>query len=242
MKSLSHIFFLIAPIVLMLNAAGAEKRPKEIETLILDFRGDFRKAKEQPDKILQNEGSKVVSKLVQEGRSNDATEVASQIKEKIAGNPLPDPHSELIKLFEGYDKAVTSSTKPIRDRYLGRTDNLIRFYEGKNIDAILALAELRKEIQGVSTDASNVPKVELEKMILGKWLFVVGGYRMKREILENGSLIADIGGKWRIENQQLKVEYANGAWVAFTLPPQDDKMTGKTNRNEDLIATRIKQE
>lgn len=128
--------------------AAENKQPKEIAAVLADYNKEFTKAKEPSDKILSTEGSKIVGKLVREARAEEAKLIGAQVEDKLAGKSVTGVHSELAKLFELYDNAVTTAVAPIRERYGKRVDILIKSFEGKDMHAILALSDTKKIIEG----------------------------------------------------------------------------------------------
>ncbi|WP_133793377.1 hypothetical protein [Prosthecobacter fusiformis] len=124
--------------------------PKDVTTLLADYQKDYSKAKEPSDKVLRTEASKIAAQLVQEGRADDAKQVAEQMEIKLAGKPLSQVHPTLADLLALYDAAVANAAQPIRERYTRRADALVQKYAGKDMTAVLALADVKNQIEGKS--------------------------------------------------------------------------------------------
>jgi hypothetical protein len=85
---------------------------------------------------------------VREARAEEAKLVGAQVEDKLAGKAVTGVHSELTNLFEHYDNAVTTAARAIREKYGKRVDILIKNFEGKDMNAILALSDAKKAIEG----------------------------------------------------------------------------------------------
>lgn len=218
-------------------APADDQPPKEVASLLQEFRSALSKSKQPSDKILEAEGSKIVAELIRSGRPDEAPLIGEQVRQKVEGVIGKDVHSELVDLFESYDKAVAAGTKPTRDRYLNRTDALIRSFEGKSMQAILELAKVRREILGVEIVEAQLNEAEIRKWIPGKYIFQSGGRPMKRGLNEDGTVSSpEYTGAWKIEDRKLRVDYPNGVWIEFDLPPKDGKLVGLTNSNTAITA------
>jgi hypothetical protein len=210
----------------------------EVQSLLQDFRADIARAKAPSNKVLQTEGSKIITQLIRENENDTAKSVGEQVEQKLNGKHISNVDSRLANLFRLYDKASDSATKQIRERYLLRVDSALREYEGKNIPAILVLADIKNEILGRSP--INEPQATSPtESFVGHYSFSVGSISMGRELLPNGTVKVEDGsiyGKWVVDGDKLRIDYFNAAWVLFDLLLKKGKMKGKTNRNEDMIA------
>ncbi|MBN8421519.1 MAG: SUMF1/EgtB/PvdO family nonheme iron enzyme [Verrucomicrobia bacterium] len=91
--------------------------------------------------------------------------------------------------------------------------------------------------------AASAPSIksDMESTLAGQWIFKAGDFAMNKELLNDGTVISgNIPGKWKIMGTTLRVDYANGAWAEFDLPVKDGRMKGKSNKNEDMTAEKIK--
>lgn len=89
--------------------------------------------------------------------------------------------------------------------------------------------------------ADTAGKSDAEDALFGRWVFKVGDLAMDKELLSNGSVISgNVPGKWKVTGKRLRIDYSNGAWAEFDLPAKDGRMKGKSNKNEDLTAEKIK--
>jgi hypothetical protein len=220
---------------------GQEKLPQDVELLLREYRADLVKAKQGSDKILEAEGSKIAAKLIRENLADEVGIVAGQIKQKIGGGFVSEIHKDLHSLFTAYDKAVLSAQKAVRERYRGRADAMIRAYEGKDIQAVVALAEIQKEIALDATISSSANMIDSKESIVGRYVFRAAGRSFKRELKGDGTVSAEIPGRWMMKGKNLRVEYDNGAWVDFRLPSVSGKLIGKTHKNEDMEAEKVTQ-
>lgn len=126
----------------------SQQAPKEVSTLLADFRKEFTRAKEPTDKVLRTEAAKIAGKLVAEGKVDDAKAISTQVEDKIAGKKISATNPGLADLFALYDGALGNAAKPIRDRFSARVDALLRGNLAKDLTAVAALGEAKKIISG----------------------------------------------------------------------------------------------
>jgi formylglycine-generating enzyme required for sulfatase activity len=91
--------------------------------------------------------------------------------------------------------------------------------------------------------AAGAPSIksDVESSLAGQWIFKAGDFAMNKELLSDGTVVSgNIAGKWKVVGKTLRVDYANGAWAEFDLPAKDGRMKGKSNKNEDMTAEKIK--
>ncbi len=94
-----------------------------------------------------------------------------------------------------------------------------------------------------AADAAGLPaiKSEVESALVGHWIFKAGDFTMNKELLNDGTVFAgNIPGQWKVVGKILRVDYSNGAWAEFDLPVKEGRMKGKSYKNEDMTAEKIK--
>lgn len=92
-------------------------------------------------------------------------------------------------------------------------------------------------------DAAGLPlsKSDVESALVGQWIFKAGDFTMNKELLNDGTVVSgNIPGQWKIVGKILRVDYSNGAWAEFDLPMKEGRMKGKSYKNEDMTAEKIK--
>lgn len=122
--------------------------PREVSSLLADYRKEYGKAKEPSDKMLRAEAAKIASKLVAEGKADGAKLINAQVEDKIAGKEVTADDATLISLFTRYDSTVVAAAKPIRDKFTSRADTFLKGAMGKDLAAVVALGEAKKIIAG----------------------------------------------------------------------------------------------
>lgn len=96
-------------------------------------------------------------------------------------------------------------------------------------------------LESAGTAGGSSLKSDVKSSLAGQWIFKAGDFAMNKELLSDGTVISgNIPGKWKIMGKTLRVDYANGAWAEFDLPVKDGRMKGKSNKNEDMTAEKIK--
>jgi len=99
----------------------------------------------------------------------------------------------------------------------------------------------RVVLESEGTASGSSPKSEVESTFVGRWVFKAGGFAMDKELLNDGTVVSgNIAGKWKVVGKTLRVDYANGAWAEFDLPAKEGRMKGRSNKNEDMTAEKIK--
>ncbi len=96
-------------------------------------------------------------------------------------------------------------------------------------------------LSGAGAGSSTSNKSDVESVLVGRWIFKAGDFTMNKELLDDGTIISgNIPGKWKIVGKILRIDYANGAWAEFDLPANEGRMKGKSNKNEEMTAEKIK--
>jgi hypothetical protein len=162
MPSILAVTLLTLILSVSLRAQQAAKPvPKEVSSLLAEFRKEFGKAKEPSDKALRTEASKNASALVAAGNADGAKEISSLVDDKIAGKAVTVNDAALANLFSRYDSAVVTAAKPVRDKFNSRVDALLKGSMSKDMNAVVALGEAKKVILGElrTFDSPIDPKV-----------------------------------------------------------------------------------
>lgn len=206
---------------------------KQVIDLLDDFRKDEQKATERPRSALKEQSGKLAAELIKTNKLDDAKAVDELVRKKLLGKPTESGLIELSKLFAEYDRVTDATLSPIRQRHLQRADALMKSLAGKDMNSLLALGEVRKEIEGNNGFRASIG---YEPMLVGTWIFKSGPHTMTRVLNKNHTVKAEVPAKWSVKDGKLKVEYNNGAWVIFDLPPVDGVMVGKTFKKETLTA------
>lgn len=229
--AIAHLLFCTPP----LHAQESEVS-KAVIDLLNDFRKEEQKATERPRSALKEASSKLAADLIKANKLNDAKDVGEIVRQKLLGKPVQSGLVQLASLFADYDRAREAALTPIRGRHLQRADALIKSMAGKDMPSLLALGEVRKEIEGSDGFRASIG---YEPMLVGTWIFKAGPHTMTRVLNRNHTVKAETPAKWSIKDGKLKVEYNNGAWVIFDLPPVDGVMVGKTFKKETMTAHKV---
>jgi hypothetical protein len=92
----------------------------------------------------------LIAELVRTGDTASANLVKNQLEAKISGTPVPNPHKAAAKLFQQYDSARAKALEPLKQASLRRISSLLNSSEGKKLDVVSALAQVRADIESDS--------------------------------------------------------------------------------------------
>jgi hypothetical protein len=127
------------------TALSAQSTPTDI---LSEYRQKSASVLKRTNETLEAQGTKIAATLVSQGDTEGAREVSSQIKKKIAGEPVEKPHSSVESLFEDYDAARTAALKPVREASVAKIDAALKAATAKKMTIVLELGKAREEIEG----------------------------------------------------------------------------------------------
>jgi len=166
---------LITTLLLLASAAMADS-PAQIAA---DYRKAADTALSKVNATLEKATVPLVASLVKTGDTAGAEELQSQLKAKIAGEPVAKPQASAIVLFKSYDVARAKAIEPAQKAAVARIDLMLASSEGKKLDVVSSLGKVREEVEGGKVDAAS-----LEESLPVKW-----SYHMKPDIGPSGTMI-----------------------------------------------------
>lgn len=136
-----HLLFAAS---LLLSASALADTPAKIAQ---DYRKQAEKALESVNTTLENATVPLIANLVKSGDGAGAEELRLQLKSKLAGEPVLKPQASVTPLFLSYDAARLKALEPAQKAAISRIDTLLGSSEGRKLEVVSALAQLREEIE-----------------------------------------------------------------------------------------------
>lgn len=185
-----------------------------------DILKDYQQKSEQAlvriNQTLEKQGAELAAKLVASGDTNGADELSKQIKDKIAGTPVANPHSAAVLLFRQYDAARVTALKPIQATSITKIEAVLKTSAGKKMETVLELGRIRRAIEsGVQVSQSSFPEVWTYHMsengaAVGDATFAPDGTFDLYDYKDQASQT----GKWEstADPNVVKISYKNMEW------------------------------
>jgi hypothetical protein len=185
-----------------------------------DILKDYQQKSEQAlvriNQTLEKQGAELAAKLVASGDTNGADELSKQIKDKIAGTPVVNPHSAAVLLFRQYDAARVTALKPIQATSITKIEAVLKTSAGKKMETVLELGRIRRAIEsGVQVSQSSFPEVWTYHMsengaAVGDATFAPDGTFDLYDYKDQASQT----GKWEstADPNVVKISYKNMEW------------------------------
>ena len=139
------------------------------------------------------------------------------------GAELPQ---EALRLVELRKKAIENIDK----QFVGELEKVKITYTKKgDLDSANAIVTL-------------INTVPLDGPLIGKWLFTAKSWKGIRELRDGRDCYEDgkRTGKWSSTAQQLIISFDGGRTETYTLPIKDGTLSGRSNREDEMHAQKIK--
>ncbi len=130
---------------------------------------------------LEREGTAIAAKLVSQGDTAGAAQVSEQVKAKINGANVPQPHAAVTSLFGQYNMARETALKPVQTASLQRLDALLKSTAGKDMQNVMKIAKVRETVVAgklvamPAGDAQGGGSFELESYFVEKSWYSAAG-------------------------------------------------------------------
>ncbi len=139
MKHLLHTALLLASF-----ASALADTPAKIAE---DYRKQAASALAKVNGMLEKASTTLISQLVQQGATADAEQLTTQLKAKLAGEPVPTPHASATLLFAQYDQARTKALEPVQKASFARIDSMLKGAGASKLETVTELGKVRAEIE-----------------------------------------------------------------------------------------------
>jgi hypothetical protein len=149
---------LLAAALLLATSALADSP----DAILKDYRTRAAQAVERLNFSLKNTATPLITKLVSSGDTDGAALLTSQLKDKLAGEPVPTPQASAAPLFSLYDEARTKALAPVQKSSIARIESMLKTAGGPKLETITELGKVRAEIEAgkvftVASLAANIP-------------------------------------------------------------------------------------
>ncbi len=155
--------------------------------------------------MLESATTTLIAKLVSSGDTAAAAQLTTQLKAKMAGEPVPAPHASATLLFAQYDQARARALEPAQKASIARIEGMLKTGGGTKLETVTELGKVRAEIEGVAA-ASPGPSSSLDKAKIPK---VWGYYLSSKYDTRYGTLRLNDDGTMAIE----AANPVHGTWL-----------------------------
>ena len=187
---MKHLCILSALLLATLSTTALADSP---EAILKDYRKQAAKAVERLNQSLEKTATPMITKLVSSGDTAGAELLTAQLKDKLAGNPVPTPQASAVQLFSLYDEACSKALAPIKKASVARIESMLHTAGGAKLDTVAELGKVREEIESgnaalASASSADAPKTgagvskkvaDLVKSLGGEYIESSGGNEVK---------------------------------------------------------------
>ena len=197
--------------LLLVSFASSSAHADSPEAILKDYRKQAAQAVERLNQSLEKAATPLITKLVSSGDTAEADELTSQLKVKLAGEPVPLPQASAKLLFAQYDQARTKALEPVQKSTIARIDSLLKAAGGPKLETITELSKARAEVEEgkVSIAAGTPAKPDYRDYFKQYKISKSWGYYLNADftnkngmlyLKEDGTLLIDSGnsstGTW----------------------------------------------
>jgi len=144
--------------LLLVTLTSATALADSPEAILKDYRKQASQAVERLNQSLEKTATPMITKLVQQGDTAGAELLTSQLKDKLAGEPVSAPQGSAAQLFSLYDDARAKALAPVQKSSIARIDSLLKTAGGAKLETVSELGKVREEIEaGRVTDPKAIP-------------------------------------------------------------------------------------
>jgi hypothetical protein len=137
---------------LLVSSALFADTPAQISA---DYRAKATQALEGVNQTLERAVASITANLVKSGETSAAETITEQVRQKVTGEVVANPHPSVQALFAQYDGARARALAPVQKSCLDRISGLLSTSEGKKVEVVAKLGEIRAEIE-----APKLPTVQ----------------------------------------------------------------------------------
>lgn len=143
-------------LLLLTATAFAETADKIAE----DYRKAAAAALTRVNETLEKASVPILAELVKSGDTATAEQLREQVKAKAAGDPVAQPLKGVTTLFQSYDAARAKALQPAQKAAITRIEAALASSDGKKIETVTALGELRAEIESGKVELASAVGIE----------------------------------------------------------------------------------
>ncbi len=147
---------LLALLLACFSSAFAADTPAKIAE---DYRKQSAAALVKVNGMLETATTPLIARLIQLGDTAGAEQLTTQLKAKLAGEPVVTPQASAVLLFAQYDQARTKALEPVQKASIARIDTLLTTGGRTKLETVTELGKVRAEIEvGKAVSApSDIP-------------------------------------------------------------------------------------
>lgn len=139
------------------------------DAILKDYRTRATQATQRLNETLEKQAAPIITDLLRKNDTPGAESVASQVKAKLAGEPVIAPHVAAAALFAQFDGARATALQPIQRACLARINSLLNVAGGPKVAEMESIAKAKEEIETGSTPPS------IATLFLGKSYYTKAG-------------------------------------------------------------------
>lgn len=133
--------------LLLVSLTSATALADSPEAILKDYRKQAAQAVERLNQSLEKTATPMITKLVSSGDTAGAEQLTAQLKAKLAGEPVPEPHASAAQLFTLYDEARAKALAPIQKSSVSRIETMLKTSSGSKLETVTELGKVREEIE-----------------------------------------------------------------------------------------------
>ena len=189
--------------LLLVSFAATSALADSPDAILKDYRKAAAQALERVNQSLEKAATPLITKLVSSGDTAGAEELTSQLKAKLAGEPVSAPQASTVQLFALYDDARAKALAPVQKSSIARIESLLKTAGGAKLEMVTELGKAREEIEAGSI-LSEMPFPE-------KWT-----YHRTPTSPVMAEVLFSRDGKWKIVEIPSNKETESGTWTKKT--------------------------
>ena len=144
--------FFAALLLLVSFSSALADTPAQIAA---DYRKQAAAALVKLNDTLEKAATPLIAKLITSGDTDGAEKLSTQLKAKLAGEPVPTPQASATLLFAQYDQARLNALEPVQKASIARIDGMLKnTASAPKLETVTELGRVRAEIE-----AGNVAAV-----------------------------------------------------------------------------------
>lgn len=170
------------------------------EAILKDYRTQATQAVERLNQTLEKAVTPVITRFSQQGDDAGAEQLTNQYKDKLAGEPVPEPQAEVVQIFTLYDEARARALASIIKASVARIESQMKAVGVAIGDGMVELEKVRTEIES--------GKISKDLNFPSKWLC---HSRPGGPVAGEVTFLPD--GRWRYKALDEGMESDSGEWV-----------------------------
>lgn len=145
--------------LLLVSFASISALADSPDAILKDYRKAAAQAVERLNQSLEKAATPLITKLVSSGDTAGAEELTSQLKAKLAGEPVSAPQASAVQLFSLYDDARAKALAPVQKSSIARIEGLLKTAGGAKLETAAELGKVRAEIEEGKLTQRQAPAV-----------------------------------------------------------------------------------